>query len=41
MVGALRVRNTKGIEFEVGSGLDDKMRKKPPKIGTTITYKYQ
>jgi DNA ligase-1 len=41
MVGALKVRNTHGVEFEVGSGLNDDMRKRPPKIGTVITYKYQ
>jgi DNA ligase-1 len=41
MVGALRVRNSKGVEFEVGSGLTDELRRKPPKIGSKITYKYQ
>ena len=41
MVGALQVRNTHGIEFDIGSGLNDAMRRKPPKIGTLITYKYQ
>lgn len=41
MVGALKCRNTHGVEFEVGSGLNDDMRKRPPKIGTVITYKYQ
>ncbi len=41
MVGALKVRNTHGVEFEVGSGLNDDMRRKPPKIGSKITYKYQ
>jgi len=40
-VGALRVRNNKGIEFEVGSGLNDHLRQNPPAIGTKITYKYQ
>ena len=40
-VGALRVKNGKGIEFEVGSGLTDEMRKNPPDIGLKITYKYQ
>jgi len=39
--GALRVRNGKGIEFSVGSGMNDKMRARPPKIGTKITYKHQ
>jgi DNA ligase-1 len=41
MVGALKCRNTHGVEFEVGSGLTDDMRRKPPKIGSKITYKYQ
>lgn len=41
MVGALKCRNGKGVEFEVGSGLTDHDRKHPPKIGTKITYKYQ
>ena len=41
MVGALKVRNTFGVEFEVGSGLTDDLRRKPPKIGSKITYKYQ
>ena len=41
MVGAFKCRNTHGVEFEIGSGLNDAMRKKPPKIGTVITYKYQ
>ncbi len=41
MVGALKVRNTHGVEFEVGSGLTDELRRKPPKKGSKITYKYQ
>ena len=41
MVGALKVRNTHGVEFEVGSGLTDDLRRRPPKKGTKITYKYQ
>lgn len=40
-VGALKVRNSKGVEFEVGSGLNDDLRQNPPDIGTKITYKYQ
>ena len=27
--------------FKIGSGFSQKQREKPPKIGTTITYKYQ
>ncbi len=41
MCGALRVRNTHGVEFEVGSGMTDQERRRPPKIGSKITYKYQ
>jgi DNA ligase-1 len=41
MVGAFKCVNTHGVEFEIGSGLTDAMRRKPPKIGTKITYKYQ
>jgi len=41
MTGALRVRNGAGVEFSVGSGLNDAMRARPPKIGVKITYKHQ
>lgn len=40
MVGALIVRNKDNKIFKLGSGLTDKVRKNPPKIGSTITYKY-
>ena len=41
MVGSLRVRTAAGVEFNVGSGLTDAMRKNPPPLGVTITYQYQ
>jgi DNA ligase-1 len=41
MVGALKVRNKAGVEFEIGSGLTDQLRQHPPKKGSWITYKYQ
>lgn len=41
MVGSLKVRNAKGVEFFVGSGLSKQQRMNPPKTGTIITYKYQ
>ncbi|WP_267894514.1 DNA ligase [Pseudoalteromonas sp. T1lg23B] len=41
MIGALKVRNKQGIEFKVGSGLSDQLRRQPPAIGTQITYRYQ
>lgn len=40
MVGALRVQNTQGVIFGVGSGMSNALRQKPPSIGTRITYKY-
>ncbi|HMB15930.1 MAG TPA: DNA ligase [Pelovirga sp.] len=39
-LGALLVRNGEGIEFRIGSGLNDKDRANPPAIGTVISYKY-
>ena len=40
MVGAMLVENREGKKFKIGSGFSDHERKYPPKIGTTITYKY-
>ncbi|WP_348709003.1 DNA ligase [uncultured Pseudoalteromonas sp.] len=40
MLGALKVRNSDGTEFKIGSGFSDQQRKSPPAIGITITYKY-
>ncbi|XP_041376559.1 uncharacterized protein LOC121389029 [Gigantopelta aegis] len=39
--GALRCKMANGMEFKVGSGLTDANRRKPPKIGSIITYKFQ
>ncbi|MDR0379508.1 MAG: DNA ligase [Candidatus Accumulibacter sp.] len=41
MLGALRVRTEEGIEFNLGNGLSDAMRREPPSIGTIITYRYR
>jgi len=41
MLGALRVRNTDGIEFMLGTGLSEANRRNPPPIGTVITYRYR
>lgn len=30
-----------GVKFKIGSGFSDEERANPPKIGSTITYKYQ
>lgn len=40
MMGAIMVRNAEGIEFKIGSGFTDSDRRKPPKIGSIVTYKY-
>lgn len=40
-VGALRCKMECGKVFKVGSGLTDKDHRKPPKIGSIITYKFQ
>ncbi len=40
-VGSLMCVTTWGAHFKVGTGLSDHERANPPKIGTTITYRYQ
>ena len=40
-VGSLKVKSRTGVQFMVGSGMTDAMRRKPPSVGTVITYKYQ
>jgi len=39
-MGALEVINKDGINFKVGSGFNDAQRRKPPKIGSVITYRF-
>jgi len=41
MTGSLRLEDRKGIQFDCGSGLDDKTRKNPPPIGSIVTFRYQ
>jgi DNA ligase 1 len=40
LLGAIQVITPDGIRFKIGSGFSDLQRQKPPKIGSTITYKY-
>ena len=40
MTGALIVQTESGMSFKLGSGLSDKQRRHPPKIGATVTYRY-
>jgi len=39
--GALKCKMESGKLFNVGSGLTDKIRKNPPKIGSIIVYRFQ
>ncbi|KAJ1539952.1 hypothetical protein HK405_012238, partial [Cladochytrium tenue] len=41
VMGALRVRMANGTEFKVGSGFTDAQRRRPPKVGAIITYRFQ
>ena len=41
MVGSLKVRRKDGREFHIGSGLKDFHRRRPPAIGSTVTYRFQ
>jgi DNA ligase 1 len=41
MLGALRVRTPEGKVFLIGTGLTDEVRKKPPPVGTIVTYTYR
>ncbi len=39
--GALLCKMESGKSFKVGSGLNDKQRKDPPKVGVIIMYRFQ
>jgi len=41
MTGALKCEMESGKKFNVGTGLSDKQRRNPPKIGSIITYRFQ
>lgn len=38
--GSLQCQTLSGLDFYIGSGLSDKQRESPPKIGSVITFKY-
>ena len=40
-LGALRVRDARGLEFRLGTGLDDATRRQPPAVGSVVTYTHQ
>ena len=39
-LGAIEVRTEDGMQFKIGTGFSDEQRADPPKIGSTITFKY-
>ena len=41
LCGAIQVEMKNGIKFKIGSGFTDADRRKPPKIGSVVTFKYQ
>lgn len=41
MLGVLVVVTPSGQRFRLGTGLSDEQRRNPPKIGSTITYRYR
>ncbi|KAG8731647.1 hypothetical protein FRC11_003089 [Ceratobasidium sp. 423] len=41
VTGALKCVMASGKKFSVGSGLTDKQRRAPPKVGSIVTYRFQ
>jgi DNA ligase-1 len=41
LLGALKVRTEDGVEFRLGSGLSDALRRDPPPVGAIVTYRYR
>jgi len=41
MTGALQMEMPDGRRFALGSGLSDALRRKPPPVGTLVTYRYR
>src|SRR5690242_17850897 len=35
------IKSIIGIEFTIGTGFSDAQRKKPPKVGSVVTFKFQ
>jgi len=40
-LGALRMEMPDGRRFSLGSGLTDELRRRPPPLGTAVTYRYR
>jgi DNA ligase-1 len=41
LMGAVKVRRADGKEFYIGSGFTQEQRRRPPAIGSLVTYRYQ
>jgi DNA ligase 1 len=41
MMGALMVETPAGVRFKLGTGFSDAQRRKPPAVGSVITYRYR
>ncbi|KAI9335718.1 hypothetical protein BDR26DRAFT_912093 [Obelidium mucronatum] len=41
VTGSLKCKMASGKEFKIGTGLSDKERQDPPKIGAIVTYRFQ
>ena len=41
VIGAIKCQLDNGAQFKIGTGLSDKARANPPKIGEIVTFKYQ
>lgn len=41
VMGAIEVEMECGVHFKIGSGFTDAQRRKPPKIGSIVVYKFQ
>lgn len=39
-VGALQVETPEGVRFFIGSGLPDEVRRRPPPVGSVLSYRY-
>ena len=40
-MGALEVQTPDGIRFKLGTGFSDELRRNPPPVGATVTYRYR
>lgn len=41
LLGAIHCQLENGVEFKIGTGFSDALRKNPPMIGSEVTFKYQ